>query len=253
MKKFITFFVLVITVLVAIPGILAILTISPSPQVEKGAELSFDKVKRVKQLIKKNKPRFLKSRQTRTIRIHELDLNLLLDYGVSQGIKTDDLFSDIHLLDHLIILEATLKIPKTFLGEYANLSMGITHDENRLELAFIRIGKLKIPGRMIAPLIPVAGKLVFPPAVYQGLKDNLEAIKTLTINDKRLTLAYDWNPRSLQRLHENGKALLIPLSHQKKLVAYANQLTRILDVLITHEVKTISLARIIRPLFRVCP
>ncbi len=252
MKRFAAYsIVLVVVGIMILSAVLIVSAVSPLPRVKQGPGLTFDKVKRGKQLVRRHTPRYMRFRHTRTVKIHEQDLNLLLDYGISQGLKTDDIHADIRLSDTGVSLEISLKLPQTVLGQYANLALGVTHADGRLDIAFIRAGNLIIPGWGISGLIPFAGKYLLPPQVYGGLKESLDGIKSISTRQKNLTLVYDWNPRSLMKLHENGKALLIPRIHQEKLVVYTNQVTRIMDILNAHEVTTISLSRVLRPLFRV--
>jgi len=243
-------FILLTLGIITFAGIAVISAISPEPCIVKGPELAFDKVKRVKQLIRKHTPRYMRFRQTRTLSVREQDLNLLLDYGISQGLETDIIHADIHLAATGFTLEISLKIPKTFLGEYINLALGISHDKEGLDIAFIRAGKLTVPGIVISPFIPTAKNYMLRPGILGGLEESLEGIKSISTRGKTLTLVYDWNPNSLLKLHENGKTLFIPRVHQEKLVRYTNQLTRILDILETRQGNRIPLARVIRPLFQ---
>lgn len=251
MKRFITYFFILLGLgMMILPAVLIVSAISPRPRVEQGPGLTFDKVKQVKLLVRRHRPRFMRFRQIRTVRIHEQDLNLLLDYAVSQGLKADYVHPDITLSDHLITLWVCLELPKTILGEYANLAVGITHDKKNPEIAFIRTGDLTIPGRLISSFIPILSKLVLPPEIFQVVKDSLAGIESISTRKKTLTLVYDWNPKALLKFHENSKTLLIPRTHQEKLVIYTNKLTRILGVLEAGQTRTISLARVICPLFR---
>ncbi|WP_022666245.1 hypothetical protein [Desulfospira joergensenii] len=232
------------------PAVLFVSIVEKNPQVEKGPPLSFDKVKRVEQLIRTHKPRFMRFRQIRRIRILEQDLNLLANYGVSQLTGKDYIFPKVSLSAPFISFFATIKIPKTPFGEYLNPELVLKLDKNRPEIFFFRIGKLKIPKKIITPLASLIGQYFLSSEVYNLFLKNLDALRFVSIREKQLNFIYEWNPDSLLKLHESGKTLLVSPEHQFKLITYTNELTKLLDILKENHLKKISLSRVIRPLFQ---
>ena len=223
--------------------------VDEQPTVRPHHELSFDNVKRVKQLVRQHAPRYMRFRQVRRVRISQKDLNLLLDYGLSQGLDTDRAAADIALSPALVSLTASLRIPPTPMGEYLNLELGIGIGKNRPDIAFVRAGDLKIPGGLIRPLIPVVGRRILDGETLGLIEETLNGIRSVSVSGNTLNLVYDWNPDALAALSENGKSRLLPLAHQERLVDYTNQITRVLAVLNPNGPRPLSLARVLRPLF----
>lgn len=246
-KLFISgFFVLILIC----PAILFVSIVEKNPRVEKGPPLSFDNVKRVEQLVRAYKPRYMRFRQIRRIHILEKDLNLIAQYGVSQLTDKDYIFPEIRLSDPFISLMGTIHIPKTPFGEYLNLELVLKLDNNKPAIDFFRIGKLKIPKEIINPMVSIIGQHLLKSDGYHLILKNLDAIRSASIRGKQLTFIYEWNPDSLLKLHESGKTLLVSREHQQKLVEYTNELMQLLSVLKKNHLPSVSLSRIIRPLFQ---
>lgn len=232
------------------PVLLFVSVVEKTPRVDKAPPLSFDKVNRVKQLIRAHKPRYMKFRQVRRGQLMEQDLNLLAQYGVSQLTGKDDISPRVRLSDPFISLGATIRIPKTPFGEYVNPELVLRVEKDRPDIDFFRAGRLKIPKEIIKPLAFVAGQYFLNAETYRLILKNLEALRSLSLRGKQLAFIYDWNPDSLLRLHESGKALFVSPEHQRKLIAYTHALTQQLDILKENHIRTISLSRVIRPLFQ---
>ena len=248
MKKFLKLFMLLIMagVLFA-PVILVLSCMQDTPLVSQNQKLSFDTVKKVKKLIHDSKPDNVKKRQIKKIRITENDLNILLDYGFSQGLKLDNVFSEIKLSDNLMDIFITVDLPSNPVGEYANLSFRMRHNGSSLDVDSFKAGKLNIPGVLIRPVIKVFNDLLLKVDLYNHFVGNASSIKDISITDTIVNIRYEWDPDSLDKLHESGKALLISKDHQARLVLYHNKLA---DILRSFKNKKISLARIIQPMFR---
>ena len=75
-------------------------------------------------------------------------------------------------------------------------------------------------------------------------------LQSVSIHEKQLVLVYEWNPDSLAQIHESGKALVISAEHQDKLIFYTNALTDLAVTLKKYHSGSISLSRVIRPLFQ---
>ncbi len=250
-KSIIKLFVFFVFILVVVcPIALLVTAIEKKPAVGKSPELSFDNVKRVEQLIRQYKPRYMRFKQVRRISVLEDDLNLLVNYGVSQLTGKDFIYPEIFLSAPLIYLRATVKIPSTPLGEYVNpeLVLKLTHDKP--DIAYLGLGKIKIPGQIIKPLASFLGTRFLSPEIYDQLIKNLDGMRSVSIRQKRLSLIYEWNPETLTKLHESGKTLLVSPAHQTGLILYTNELSSIAAIVKEHQVNPISLSRVIRSLFQ---
>ncbi len=239
-----------ILLIVACPAVFLLAAIEKNPKVAPPPKLSFDSVKRVEELVKNNKPDSMRTREVRQVKMSEKDLNLIAGYGVSQ--LTDDIFiyPEIRLFDQLIHLYATVKIPKTPLGRYVNTELTLAIKENKPDINYIRIGKIKIPGTVITFAASFICQNFLPPQDYKLFVETMNDLQSVSIHEKQLVLVYEWNPDSLAQIHESGKALVISAEHQDKLIFYTNALTDLAVTLKKYHSGSISLSRVIRPLFQ---
>ncbi len=250
-KSIIKLFVFLVFVLVVVcPIALLVTAIEKTPAVGESPELSFDNVKRVEQLIRQYKPRYMRFKQVRRISVLEDDLNLMVNYGVSQLTSRNFIYPQIFLSDPMVYVRATVKIPPTPLGEYVNPELALKFTHDRPDIAYLGLGKVNIPGWIIKPLASFLGTRFLSPEIYDQLIKNLDAIRSVSIRQKRLSLIYEWDPESLAKLHESGKTLLVSPEHQAGLILYTNELSSIAAIVKEHQVKPISLSRVIRSLFQ---
>jgi hypothetical protein len=237
---------LILTTIVAVPVVMFFYGIDEAPMVREHITLSYDNVNRVKKIIEKSKPTRMWVRQVRDFTVSEKDLNLMAGYGIDQAINIRDLFVNIDLGENDLDILTTITIPPTPSGDYLNLKIGLAVNENTMAVDHVHVGKIMIPGLILKPLLAVLDKSLLKNTVYQQIKENSQSIKTITIKDDMLKIAYDWNPKSMAKLQESGKELLIPSREQQRLIAYTSHLGKIL---LPYENKKISVAKILGPMF----
>ena len=190
------------------------------------------------------------AKQVKKIHVLEDDLNLLLNYGVSQLTDQGHIFPRVIVSDPQIFLRGTVKIPASFAGKYINPQIVFKIDNEKLYIDYLGLGKIKIPGEIITPIALFIGRSSLKPQDYDLVEKNINALRSVSIQGKKLSLVYEWDPYSLLTLHESSKSLLVSPAHQEKLIMYTNEVTKIAGILKNHQVKVISLARVIRPLFK---
>ncbi len=239
-----------ILLMLACPVIFLLTVIDKESKVDKSPELSFDNVTRVEQLVKNNKPDSILKKEVRHVQMSEQDLNLLADYGASQLGNDVIVYPEIRLVDPLIYLCATVKIPKTPLGEYINTEIRLVINDGKPDIDYIRIGRMNIPGVIINFVASFVGQHLLTPMDYNLFARTMNDLKSVSIRGKQLLLVYQWNPHSLAQIHESGKDFVIPPEHQDKLVFYANALTDLAVTVKKYHSGPISLSRVIRPLFQ---
>lgn len=247
MKKLFKLFVLLVIIgILLFPVVLVLSSIEKTPWVERNEKLSFDNVKKVEKLIKAGKPERMRKRQIKEFSITQNDLNILLSYGVSQGLKFENVFLKIELSDNLIKIFFTILLPPNPMEKYANLSVSIKNKGSSFYVDDFQAGKLTLPGFLINPVIRIMDDYVLKFDIYHQLKENARSIKYISITNSRLSIIYDWDPNTLNKLHESGKSFLLSKDHQKRLVLYYNELAEILH---PYKNTKISLVGIIRPMF----
>lgn len=240
------FFSLFFLSLLVIPVALVVFSIEPEARVINRQKLSFDQVKQVKQLIDRSRPRYLKRKQIRQIRVSEKQLNLLISYGLSQVLNTNSTSAQIKLDQNRITVDISKSIPDNPLGNFINLSVSLKTSEDFFDLESLKIGRVFIPGWLARPIFLFIHKTALNLEAYQELAVNKDAIRKVSVSPDRMIVVYDWNPDAMAKLQEKSKTLLLSVGYQDKLVFYHNQLS---DVLKPYQKKRISLARILPVMF----
>ncbi|MFH2058115.1 MAG: hypothetical protein ABIJ59_04355 [Pseudomonadota bacterium] len=233
--------------LLVLPVVGFVLSIQKTPKVTQHEVQSFDNVKRVKELVDKSRPAHMRKRQIQVFQMNEQDLNLLVSYALSQGLKPDTVYSKIRLLENAIKADITIVIPSTPLGEYINISLDVKSAGTTLSVVSLQIGRLFIYGRIINPVLNFLHKYLLKIQVYQNLMENTDAIQQISIKNNLLKIIYQWDPDSLAKLQESSKTILLPMDHQKRLIFYNNELT---DILKPYKRQNVSLAHVIAPMFQ---
>jgi hypothetical protein len=247
LKSFVLFFVLT---MVAFPVLFVFGVIDKRPAVGKPPELSFDQVERMEQLVRRYKPHHMSVRQSRRVKISQQDLNLMATYGACQFVEKIAVFPRISLADPSINIRATVKIPKTLLGEYINTACVLASENGKLQVRSIRAGIITLPGKPITAVLSYLGRALLAPDDYKLVLQTLDAIHSVVIRQQQLSFTYDWNSDLLNRLHESQKSKLIAPEHQYRLIVYTNALTEICSTFKDYGLKKVSMARVIRPLFK---
>jgi hypothetical protein len=204
----------------------------------------------MEQLVRLYKPDSMSVKQSRQVKISQRDLNLMATYGACQFVEHVAVFPRISLSDSSINISATVKIPKTPLGEYVNTACVLTPENGKLRVRSIRAGVITLPGKPITAALSYLGKALLAPDDYKLVLQTLDAIHSVAIHQQQLRFTYDWNPEALNRLHESQKSKLIAPEHQYRLIVYTNALTEICSTFKEYGLKNVSMVRVIRPLFK---
>ncbi len=228
------------------PVALFVLSIEKIPLINEHQNLSYDNMNRVKKIIEKAKPSQMRRKQTKKFTISEPDLNLVASYGINQGFKVENLFTQIQLSENHIKLQSTYRLPSTPMGDYLNVIVGFKAQGPKIEIENVKIGRVIIPGVIIKPVILLIDRLLMDYGFYQDVKVNSDAIKNISVQKKLLTVLYEWDPKAIANLQESGKYLLISDEHQDRLLVYYDHLARIVK---PYKGKKISIARILQPMF----
>ena len=236
--------------IVAGPVFVVFMAIEKSPKVDRLHELSFDNVKQVEQLVKDNKPEDMDKSEVRVVTMSEQDLNLLASYGVMQLTDEHFIYPEIGLSDPVIHLWVTFKLPDTPFGKFINTEVVLKVEENKPSLDSIGIGKMKVPGSLLETAALYAGKYLLSPQQFGQVADTINALKSVSIEKDQLSLTYEWNPDAIAKIQKSGKSFLVSPVHQDKLIFYANTLADITAFFKKQGVGTVSLSRLLAPLFQ---
>lgn len=232
----------------AVVGLIAaivILSIEKTPAVGSNQQITFDQVKQVKELVDQARPNRLKKRHVNAFKISEKDLNLLISYGITQGLNTDSVFSKAILSDGQMTVWASFLIPSTPLGEYINISLDMISNGSLLKIVSLKIGGITLPGQLVEPLVSVIHQKLLSVEHYADLIKSVESIQKIVISKNQAVVVYEWDPVSIEKLKESSKQILLTDSHQKRLVFYHNHLMK---VLVPYRNKKVSLTDVLKPM-----
>lgn len=247
MKKIISALFLIIAIgMLLCPFVLIYSGIQTTPISQKTRVLTYDDIQKAKAIIKRIKPEYLKKKQLKTVSISEAELNLLLHYGVSHGLSRLPISSHLVLSKDHIKSFIALKIPSTPWGEFFNLTVDFRSQERIIKIHSARFGDVTIPGYLINPVLRIAHHIFMIWDLYENLFKTTGSLEDIRIDARLLTITYNWNPDTMKALHENGKALLLSPEKQQCLISYHHKLS---DILSSQTDKTISLDRIMKPMF----
>lgn len=232
--------------LVLFPAAIVLFSIEKQPYVTQKIPLSLDNIQRVKFIIQKNRPDRIKRKQVKELILSEEDLNLLLGYGLSNGLGIPHALSQVNLTPGFLTAHATLKIPATPLGNYINLSVTAETKNGIPAFHSLKAGRLSLSGSMASPLLAIVHRLLLRLEPYENLSQTRQALKLMTIDGRFLTLTYEWDPHKAKNLKDQMQNSLIQPDHQARLVRHHNELARLLNQV---QGKPSSLVDILRPMF----
>jgi hypothetical protein len=239
----ISFFVLII----GLPLVFLIFGIQSSPLVTPGKKLDFDDVARVKQFIKENDPRKLRPNDIKNVIVTERDLNLFLDYALSQTPGDNDLFIQADLRQDLAVFRFSYTLPKNPFGSYLNIATLIFPTAAEIKIRQLKIGSLKIPGWLINPTAKLGHNFLKQFDEYRNFIEAYNAIKTIRIFDGSVSLIYQWQPEVIKKLQAQGRDFLLSADEKERLIAYNDQLAVISQ---KFDGKRVSLTQFLQPLFQ---
>ncbi len=213
--------------LIAPPVITFFFCIDKIPVVDQNQSLTFDNVKKVKKIIKDNKPDKFSQKQIKRMEINENELNLLYSYAISHWIDTKYLFAKAKLSNTIVDSFITIQLPEPLSRNFINCRIALRPNHNFLIIDTFQIGRLKIPSLITDPLIAGMHRVFLKTDLYQSLWENIQAIKKVSIMDKTLYFYYTLDYVMLNDLKEKSRSFFIPEAQQQRLIAYHNHLVQL--------------------------
>lgn len=234
---------LLVLVLASIAGLVVAVffVLQDQPALENPAEISVEDVRRVRAFIRRSDPRNLQPGDISAFTVNDTELELLTNYGLSQ---LRGGAADITLGDNQATVEVSARVLDNPLGDYLNVSVGLSRWSDRLVVDNLRIGSLTVPGR-IADFVArnAHGQLQRFPEYAAAV----DAINGFSISPGQLNVVYQWQPELADQLSERGRNLLIPADEQERLLAHA---TRLANVTRSGELNGVtSAAALLAPMF----
>ncbi len=243
----IIFIIIIFLFIIVIPAIFLIFGIQSQPAVTAGKKLDYEDVARVRQLIRKNDPRRLKPGDIRNISVTERDLNLFLNYALSQPSGKQKAYAQVNLYQNSLSTEFTYQLPNNPFGDYLNISTALVPMSNRLVVNKLTIGALRIPGWLVNFIVRLAHKLFLNYEQYKNLIELADSIKDIQLADNSVSVVYQWQPEVIKNLHAQGQDFLLTTDEKERLRVYGERLASISQFM---NDRTVSLSLFLEPLFQ---
>jgi hypothetical protein len=230
----------------ALSVILALCGIQHNPWVTANIVLSPQDTARIKTLLKRNDPRTLQSGDVRTLAVSERDLNLMVRYGLTAVPRSQHLRAQLHLQPDLLQSRFTMQVPETPLGAYLNAGADLAVSSPHLKLKTLYLGKLALPGWPFAAVLGGIHRYLQRDERYRVFTDSSQYLHALQVQQKKLSLVYQWSQAHAQAVKAQGQMLLFSAADKTRLLAYKAALA---DLTKRHGRRT-SLVTFLPPLFR---
>ena len=252
-KSFFVFFLIgtvVLLCMIAIPVAFVIFGLESTPMVAAGKKLTLEDVKRIKEMIRENDPRMLKDGEITKFSFAERDLNLLLYYGLSHSPLAEKLNSRIHLNQNSAKVLLTYNLPNNPFGRYLNVSALLIESSGDIPVFIkkLKIGGLGIPGWLINPMWQYAQRYFQRYEAYEGVIEGFKNIENVRLEKGEMFLVYKWQKEVSVKIQKQGRDMLLPVEERKRLLAYNEQLKKIVRAI---DKKSISLTDLLRPMFQI--
>ncbi len=223
------------------------------PLVVPGKKLTHQDVARVKRVMRLNDPRKIKAGQIKRLSLTERDLNLFLDYALTQSRGTKRFCARINLHQKLMHIRFTYKLPSNPFGAYLNMLAILSQSPENESIDSISFDKLKIgvvplPGWLVNIIVKYAFMYLEQYDDYQSIVQRREAIKKIQLNKKNMTIVYQIEPDAMRELQAQGRKFLMSENDQKRLSAYNAQIGELSRSLGN---KSISITKALQSLFRI--
>lgn len=226
-------------------GIVALVLamVEQEPLLADAGPMSVNDLREARGFLAISDPRRLADGDSSAVTLREYDVELLLDYLLSQreGGK-----SRVELREGVADIALSAKLPDNPLGPYLNLQVELGQWADQLVLQQLRIGGVTVPGGLADALMrQVHRQLVRRVPEYEAA---LQAVNGYAISNGQLSVNYQWQPALLEQISSRGSELLVSEEQRERLMAHAGNLAATAaDPALP---RVISLSAFIGPMFR---
>ena len=241
------FFIFLIVLILGIPIVFVLFGLQSTPLIVSDKKLTFQDVARVKHLIKQNNPRKFKQGEIKNIKLEERDINLILQYALSNISETENMAGIVNINNAVADGYFTIRLPENPFGSYLNISIRITEFSRIVKINKLKVGSIPIPGLFINLAAKGGHKLLIQSEEYQKVILAVNSIKDISFNNDTMSLTYQWQPDVLRELRAEGRDFLLSENEQKRLLVYNKKIAEISKTINT---KSISLTKFTKPLFK---
>jgi uncharacterized protein YfiM (DUF2279 family) len=236
MKRLIVWCIVIVVVIVPAALVLAIaFSFQDQPTIARIAELSPEQIARAKRILKANDPRSAPAGALRTFSLPGEDLDLALNYLLSQhggGAK-------VTLKPGTILLWASLKPVANPFGAYINVEAIAQQTSTLPAFDRLQVGRVPVPAFIANWVLAAALGRLNATEVGKSAADSLKSVR---IAENHLVVEYEWR----EDLPERLRSALLPQAEQERLRIYHDRLVELTSN--PKLARQVSLADLLRPL-----
>lgn len=208
------------------------------PAVNRTAEFTPEHVERARRIVGKNDPRTMKSGVLRTLVLSQEEIDLAVNYLVSQYARGS---SHIVLQPGKMMLSASFELPDNPFGRFLNISAALHETDGLPVLDTLQIGQLSVPKPLADRLLEYALQQLNTREDYQIASD---VIKKISVADGRFSVIYDWQADLPDRI----RSTMLSREEQERLKVYQE---RLVENDRSHSgAAAMTIADVMMPLFR---
>ncbi len=218
------FSILVLLLVLAIPvavALFAYVCTQPTAAISGDAILSSASVERAKRLLREHDPRKLRSGETKTVRMDEEELNLVLNHLVK---RIGDGGAALTIEEGNLSVIATLDVSRVMPRRYLNIDFEVDESGGEPRVRHLRLGPVSIPHGAVNALIGLGAEHLYRAS---GVHDAAELIRGIELEPRHLAVTYEWkagiveavrdrfvSPADRERLHDYYAALAVEVERQ---------------------------------------
>ena len=214
-------FKLLILLLILSPFILAgalIASIERQPLVSAQFSLTPAQVKRAKELAQQHDPRKTKEGEIKSVSLSEQDLTLLTAYLL----KAIDGSAAVSVNSGWMDLAASVKIPKTPLGQYINFKVGLRETDVLPRFRYLKLGKIPVPNLVADFILEKSLDHLYSRPGYEVAED---VIQKVALTEARMDVTYKWRGD----LTDAVRSTFVSGADQERLRVFQHELARVVN------------------------
>mgnify|MGYP003700238977 CR=1 FL=1 len=186
MRWFSIFVLLLVVTVPLAAAVLAYVCTEPTAAISGDVILSSASVERAKRLMQEHDPRKLRSGETKTVRMDEEELNLVLNHLVK---RVADGGAALTIEEGTLSLIATLDLSRTLPNRYLNIDFEVGERDGRTRVRHLRLGPVSFPRGMVDALISFGAEHLYRAS---GVHDAAEFIRGIELAPRYVTVSYEW-------------------------------------------------------------
>ncbi|MDT8427654.1 MAG: hypothetical protein RQ757_02680 [Pseudomonadales bacterium] len=243
---------LLILVVFAATGLLAVLIVQISPLVERSPAPGMAETRQLEQVIVDNSPaQFNSSGATSrsTLQFDTAELNLLANFAAQNLPWLEGVASRFQLADGQLDIDLSIPWPDSESPAFLNSRLVLRQDSGMPRLQAVTLGNLALPTFLVTQLEALVWQELealstnYPELAF--IQQNIQAIE---IGEQTLNIHLDWQPQQLLQLRDQAQFYFIEPQDRARILFYYQQISALSHSAATDS-QLISLHELISALF----